>query len=560
VTAQTIVRVNLETLTVRKEVIESRGLPLGGRSLTSYIVSKEAPPSVHPLSPENILVISPSLLAGTSAPNVNRLSIGAKSPLTGLIKESNLGGTVPFHLAKLGIAALVLERQPRKGWFYLYVNPRGVEILPAEQYLGLWNYELVKRLQRNYGPKVGIISIGPAGEQVLSAATIAGTNLEGRPSRHAGRGGLGAVMGSKRVKAIVVDSQGMDTITYVDWEAFQRSAKTFAQKLVEKSLNTTKYGNLVLVNIINAVGGLPTYNFRQGSNDFAEKLSGEYAADILPGRGGRMGHACSPGCVIRCSNIFHDAKGRYITSGLEYETVAMLGSNLGIKSLDEVAPLDRACDEIGLDTIEMGNALAVLAEAGKLEFGDSRAALALIKEVGKGTSLGRILGSGAAVTAKVFGVSRVAVCKGQGLPAYDPRALKGNGVTYATSPMGADHTAGNCLPGRGKPDPHSPEGQVEHSRDNQVRAATLDSTICLYVGHSALKEVASLLEARYGLPVNEQDLLCLGRETLQRELAFNKLAGAPRVNDLPKFFRDEELPPYNLRFDIPLDALQSLFD
>ena len=243
--------------------------------------------------------------------------------------------------------------------------------------------------------------------------------------------------------------------------------------------------------MLNEAGAYPTYNFQQGTFPGASKISGETQAQLETDRGGEATHGCQRGCTIQCSGIFNDAAGNYVTKQPEYETVWSHGGNCGIDDLDVIAKLDRMDDDFGLDTIEMGVTIGVAMEAGLIKFGDAEGALRLLGEVGTGTPLGRVLGSGAGITGKVLGVERVPVVKNQAMPAYDPRGVQGIGVTYATTPMGADHTAGytvatNILKVGGFVDPLKPEGQVELSRNLQIATAAVDSTgMCLFIAFPA---------------------------------------------------------------------------
>jgi aldehyde:ferredoxin oxidoreductase len=241
--------------------------------------------------------------------------------------------------------------------------------------------------------------------------------------------------------------------------------------------------------------------------------------------------------------------------------------------MDAIAELDRMDDDYGLDTIEMGATIGVVMEAGLAKFGDAQAAINLLKEVGKGTPLGRILGSGAAVTGKVFGVERVPVVKGQALPAYDPRAVQGIGVTYATSTMGADHTAGyavtaNVLNVGGSVDPLKPEGQVELSRNLQIATAAIDATgMCLFIAFAILDQpetfnaFVDMISAFTGQNLTADDVTELGKNILSFERDFNSRAGFTTKDDrLPDFFKAEALPPHNVIFEVKDEDLDQVYN
>jgi aldehyde:ferredoxin oxidoreductase len=310
-----------------------------------------------------------------------------------------------------------------------------------------------------------------------------------------------------------------------------------------------------------------------GRFEGAAKISGETLVEIENSRGGQPTHGCHRGCVIRCSGTFMDKDGHFLTKQPEYETIWSHGGNCGIDDLDTIAQLDRMDDDYGLDTIEMGATIGVAMEAGLAQFGDAEAAINLVKEVGKGTPLGRILGNGAAVTGKVFGVERVPVVKGQAMPAYDPRAVQGVGVTYATSTMGADHTAGyavatNIMGVGGKVDPLKPEGQVELSRNLQIATAALDSTgMCVFTAFPILDQpetfeaLIDMLNAFYGLSLTADDVTELGKTILKNERDFNARAGFTAKHDrLPDFFTKEALPPHNITFQVKDEDLDQVFN
>jgi aldehyde:ferredoxin oxidoreductase len=550
---------------------------LGGRALTSAIVAKEVPPLCHPLGADNKLVFAPGMLSGTVAAMSGRLSVGCKSPLTGGIKEANSGGQPSQTLARLGYAAIVLEGKPKDDNLYkVVINKDGVTITTDNSLKMLGNYDLVDKMKEQYGDKIACMSIGPAGEMKMCAASIACTDMELRPTRHAGRGGVGAVMGAKRVKVIVLDDTGATMRSPKDPEKFKEANKRWVEGLRKHPVTgegLPAYGTNVLTNVLNEAGAYPTKNFMWGRFDTCSKISGETEAALETERGGRATHGCHRGCVIQCSGIYMNKDGQYLTKQPEYETVWAHGGNCGIDDLDAIAMLDRLDDDYGVDTIEMGAAIAVAMEGGVAEFGDAEAAINLVHEVGKGTAMGRILGNGAAATGKAFGVERVPVVKNQALPAYDPRGVQGIGVTYATSPMGADHTAGyavaaNILKVGGYVDPLKPEGQIELSRNLQIATAAIDATgMCLFIAFAVLDQpetfqaLLDLLNSFYGLNLTADDVTALGKSVLHNERDFNVRAGFTAADDrLPAFFTQELLPPHSVSFKVKDEELDSLFN
>ncbi|MGZ3648068.1 MAG: aldehyde ferredoxin oxidoreductase family protein [Syntrophales bacterium] len=550
---------------------------LGGRAFTSAVISKEVPPLCHPLGEDNKLVIAPGLLSGTSAAQSGRISVGCKSPLTGGIKESNSGGQASQVLARLGYAAIILEGKPKEGNLYkIFINKDGVKITPDSSLCMLGNYDLVEKMKKEYGDKVACISIGPAGEMKMSAASVAFTDMEQRPTRHAGRGGSGAVMGSKGVKVIVLDDTGLSNRTAKDPEKLRTANKAFVDGLRKHPVTgegLPAFGTNILANVINEAGAYPTHNFQWGRFLGTSKISGETQAETEKARGGNPTHGCHRGCVIQCSGVYTDKDGHYLTKQPEYETVWAHGANCGIDDLDAIANLDRLDDDYGIDTIEMGATIGVAMEAGLAKFGDAEAAIRLVKEVGKGTDLGRILGNGAAVTGKVFGIERVPVVKNQAMPAYDPRAIQGIGVTYATSTMGADHTAGyavatNILKVGGYVDPLKPEGQIDLSRNLQIATAAIDSTgMCLFIAFAVLDQpdtfqaLIDMLNAFYGLNLTADDVVALGKKVLKMERDFNARAGFTAKHDrLPEYFKKESLPPHNVTFQVTDEDLDKVYN
>ena len=570
------VRLDMATKQVKVEDVPDQYLALGGRALTSQLVADEVPPTCDPLGPFNKLVIAPGLLSGTSAPSSGRLSVGAKSPLTGGIKESNAGGVTSQKLANINVKAIVIEGKPAdKGFYLLKLNADGAEMMPADDLAGKGTYEVTAICRERFGDKVGVITIGPAGEMLMLSAGVTNNDSEGSSSRYAGRGGLGAVMGSKGLKAIIVDAAKTFDAPVQDVQRFKEAAKKFSKMLLDHPVTgqgLPAYGTNVLMNIINEAGTLPTRNFRFGRFDKASEVSGEKLAEVAIARGGKATHACHPGCVMRCSNAYPMPDGK-VCSPIEYETAWGFGPNLEISDLDMVAKMNYICNDVGLDTIEAGCTLGVLMEAGVIPFGDGPAAIAALEEVAQGTPLGRVIAGGATNAGKLYGITRIPAVKGQGMPAYDPRSCKGNGVTYATTTMGADHTAGyavtaNILKVGGFVDPIKAEGQVELSRNLQIATAAVDSTgLCLFVAFAVLDNpeglptIVEMLNAQYGLTLTTDDALALGMNVLKVEREFNRQAGFTSADDrVPEFFTIEELPPHNTTFDVKNEDLDKVFD
>ncbi|MFV0436569.1 MAG: aldehyde ferredoxin oxidoreductase C-terminal domain-containing protein [Desulfopila sp.] len=570
-----IFRVNLTTLTTGVEEVPTEWTSLGGRGLTSTIVAAEVEPTCNPLGPKNKLVVAPGLLSGTVAANSGRLSIGAKSPLTGTIKESNAGGTAAQMLARCGCKALIIEGQPQGDkWYSLALNRDGVTIAEESQLIGSGNFAVMASVAKKLPEKCGILSIGPVGEMKMRSANISIIDPDGG-IRSSGRGGLGAVMGAKKVKFITIDP-GDGKVEIARPEEFKEANQRFAKALVSHPVTQAlgQYGTNVLVNIINESGGLPTKNFSLGQFDGHEKISGETMHDIIKERGGKVKHNCHAGCVIQCSQLYNDAKGEKLTSGFEYESIWAMGADCCVDNLDHIAEADRIMDDIGIDTIETSVAFGVAMEAGVLEFGDGIGICRILRdEVAKGTPLGRIIGNGAGSVGLAYGVTRVPVVKNQAIPAYDPRAIKGIGITYATSTMGADHTMGytiatNILGVGGKLDPLSNEGQVELSRNLQTATAAIDSTgMCLFIAFAALDNaeclpaLIDLINARFGISLTADDVTNLGKYILKTEKAFNEKAGFTNADDrLPEFFSTEKLPPHNVVFDFTGEQIDTFWD
>lgn len=540
----------------------------GGRSLTSSIVSDEVDPLCHPLGKNNMLVIAPGLISGSYLSSSNRLSVGTKSPLTGGIKESNSGGVVCLKLARLGIKALkitgssIYKAFPSLG---IIIDSKGVRIENFDFLKGLGTYKSAELLLRKFGKKIGFLVIGPAGELMLNSACININDTEGEPCRNLGRGGLGAVMGSKGIKVIIVDDSEAGPL-YKENTVIKQRIRTFSDQLRKHPVTGemfAMYGTVMTLLNLNNLGGLATRNFSQGKYEHAEKIGAETIRQNMLDRGGLPSHSCMPGCVIRCSNKYVDKEGQPIVGSMEFETVALLGSNIDNPDPDEIAKMNYICNDIGVDTMEMGCALGVLCDAGFVSYGDTKRFKELLHEVGKGTLIGRMLGAGAAVCGKIFSVNRVPAVKGQGMAAYDPRSIKGMGVTYAKTPMGADHTAANAI--TLDADHLDPSAQITPIKDLMIKTMILDSFgLCIFTGRVSLGNPSILEELVKDYTGKEFSFKELSEEAwkdILKEKDFNQRAGISDIaDDVPEFMRNEPLFPLKTVFDIPKKDLDNFFN
>ena len=569
-----LLKVDMIQKTAHYEEVPKLYMGLGGRGLTSIMINAECPPQCDPLGPENKLIFAPGLLSGTPLANTSRISVGAKSPLTGTIKESNAGGTMAAALGRLGITAIIVEGQAAPGeLFLLRIDEKGAaSLLPAQEYQGMRTYPLVNKLLQIFGNKQAVMCIGPAGENRLASASIQASDVDGRPCRSAGRGGLGAVMGAKGLKALIVDRRGNNPDVLSDPEAFKEASKTLAKLIKANPFSgqaLPALGTAVMVAAVNTMGAFPCFNALKGSMEGWEKISGEALANIIKERGGNPTHKGCSQCIIHCSNEYVDRQGKFLTSSLEYETIWSMGGMTGIADLDTIAYLDFLCDDIGLDTMNTGVAVAVAMDAGYKNFGDSPAAIAMVEEIGQGTEMGKILGNGPVAVGRHFNHSRIPAVKGQSIAAYDPRAMQGIGVTYATSPMGADHTAGNLV-GQymaKRLDPLKAEGQVEASRNAQIFISFVDCIgLCLFAsGILASKEGGEALfkaiNAKLGSQFGPEDMVKIGIRVLLAEREFNRQAGFTAKDDrLPEFFYNEPLLPHNTVFVVTNEELDETFN
>jgi aldehyde:ferredoxin oxidoreductase len=549
-----MLRVNLTDLTVKEEPFPDQWRFLGGRALSAKILLKEVDPKCDPLGPGNKVIFAPGVLSGSMAPTSGRMSVGAKSPLTGGIKEANSGGQAGQKLARLGYRAIIAEgkaKDPAKRYL-LSITKNGTELRECPDLKGLRTYAASEKLYDQYSGRAAFVLCGPAGELGLSGASVAFTD-EGKrhPARHAARGGLGAAMGAKGLKAIVVDDDGTQARAAEDVAAF----KPYVAKITKEykaGAQLFQFGTSTTVPLANMMSTFPTRNRHEMQFENADALDGAKLVANFATRGGGM-HHCMTGCIVQCSNIINDANGNYVTSALEFETIALCGSNCAIGDLDKVAKLDRLCDELGLDTIETGGAIGLAMDCGALAFGDGDAAIALLDKVDKGDPLAETIGRGVVAVGKRFNAQRVPAIRGQGIPAWEPRTLNATGITYATSAMGADHTAGLIVMPMADP--------ARASQEAQLINALCDSSGFCQFQQPTIEDIRTLYNAMYGTALSFEEVADIGWQCMQDEWEFNRRAGfGPEDNDLPEWMRTEAVPSNGAVFAIPKEEIMRVFE
>jgi aldehyde:ferredoxin oxidoreductase len=544
--------INLSDRSVRIEEFQGEAVIRAGRHFIAKTLLERGVAKVDPLSADNPLIFSAGPFAGSNFSNANRLSVGCRSPLTGGIKEANSGGTFAFALGQLEMAGFTLYGVSEE-WVVIRVTKDGaISYETAAPCMGRGNNEAAALLFEKYGKKVSIALCGPVGEYLGLTAGIAITDTDGRPSRLAARGGVGAVMGSKKVKAIVVDLNRMPS--FHDRKKLIGAIREYGSRIAKDPGidNYRRLGTAMVADITNRIGGLPVRNFSAGrmveASEGPFKLGGDYIRELNMSRGGNPTHACMPGCQIECSNVYVDKDGKEIVSPLEYETLGLMGSNCGLADPDEVARVNAVANDLGVDSIETGAMLAVLMEARLGKFGDVGFMLQVLEDMRLGNERGRLYAQGAARVGGHYKVARVPVIKKQSLAAYDPRVIEGTGISMMTTAQGADHTTGALLMLDTK-DMNTAQ-VVAASLEIQTAWAAVDSLgLCIFgraVTAASSELLATALNDAHGTHVDASFMRELGMEALKMEWAFNRAAGFTEKDDeLPEFFHTEALAPTN---------------
>jgi aldehyde:ferredoxin oxidoreductase len=542
--------INLNDRTVKTEELNGEDVIRVGRYFIAKTLLKLGKAKVDPLSPENPLIFSAGPFAGTNFSNANRISVGCKSPLTGGIKEANSGGTFGFALGQIETAGLTLYGAASE-WVVIRITKEGaITYESAAPYMGKGNNEAAALIFEKYGKKVSFALCGPVGEYLGLAAGIAFADTDGRPSRLSARGGVGAVMGSKKVKAIIVDMHKMPT--FHDRKKVMGAVREYGALLSKDPAIDMfrRVGTAMMGDFTNRIGGLPVRNFSVGrlteASEGPLKLGGDFIRERNMSRGGNPTHACMPGCMIECSNVYVDENGKELVSPLEYETLGLMGSNCGLTDPDDVARLNGVANDLGVDTIEVGATLGVLMDVGEGAFGDVGFMMDALEDMRRGNERGRMLAQGTARVGAHYKAKRVPAIKGQGISAYDPRVIEVTGISMMLTAQGADHTAGN-LPAfdcKGK----TTDELVAASLEIQTLSAAVDSLgLCIF-GRSVTNVNTDLIvraiNDAHGTNLEPSFFKALGLEALRLEWEFNKAAGFGEADDeLPSFFYDEPLAP-----------------
>lgn len=560
--------IDLNEQRVTQEMLAGEALIKAGRNLIARTLLAQKAAAVDPLSPDNPLIFSAGPFAGTNFSNANRISVGCKSPLTGGIKEANAGGTFAYALGRIETAGFTLYGQSKE-WVVLHLDKEGnVTFEDGTPYVGKDTQETADLLYAKYGKKISFAICGPVGEYLGLLAGITISDSDGRPSRLAARGGVGAVMGSKKVKAIVIDLHKMPNLH--DRKKTLEAVRTYAQWIQEDPAIQRGYkpvGTMGMADYTNHIGGIPVNNFTLGAqvNDKEEtfKMGGSYIRELNLSRGGIHSHACMPGCTIQCSNVYVNEKGEEITSPVEYETLALLGTNCGLTDPDDLAEMNQQCNLLGIDTIETGAMIAVLMDAGLAKFGDTDFMRHVFAELRAGSEQGKLWAQGTYAVGKHYGVHRIPTVKKQAISAYDPRVIEVTGITMMVSAQGADHTAGN-VPRFKSPD-QSLAAMAAASLEAQIGVAAADSIgFCIFgrtVTHPHVDFLADAINHALGTSVSPAFFQEIGRETLRLEQQFNEAAGFTAVDDeLPAFFYEEPLPPTGKTARFHGEELHNIYD
>ncbi|MDR3353888.1 MAG: aldehyde ferredoxin oxidoreductase family protein [Synergistaceae bacterium] len=541
----TVLRVNLSDGGIKREPLDTVAARdyLGCRGLGTYYYIKEVREIVDPFSEANKIIFATGPLTGAMGTSTGRFQVVTRSPLTGTIGAANSGGYFGPELKYAGYDLIILEGKSKKP-VYLYINNGDVELRDASAVWGLDTHSATDALTAETDPDAKVTCIGPAGERLALLA-----NLINDKHRAPGRGGLGAVMGSKKLKAVV--ARGTRGVKVADKDAFLKAVKESRELLSANGVTSgglPAYGTNVLVNILNQTGALPTRNFHEGYFPTADKVGGETLAAERMFRN----KGCAS-CVINCGRVSW-SQGKYAATGEgpEYESAWAFGPDCCVDDLDAVNKANFICNEYGLDTIGMGSTIAAamdLYEMGvidkettggaELRFGDADVMVSMVEAAAKGTGFGEILQHGSYRLGEKFGHTEVSMTsKKQEMPAYDPRGIQGIGLNYATSNRGACHVRGYTISPEvlGLPEKLDPESTAEKPawvKAFQDLTAAVDSAgMCLFTTFAlGAVPIAAQLAAATGVPYTGDEIVKIGERVWNMERLYNIKAGFSKKDD-----------------------------
>jgi len=518
---------------------------LGGKGLGSYLLLKENPPHVDPFSPENHLIFTLGPLADTPFYGSSRFAVFTKSPQTGIYSESYSGGKITHSFSRTGYDAIIIQGKSERPVF-LEISDGEVLFHSASSLWGKETYEAEEAILKKIGRKeAGALVIGPAGENLVKFAVI-----EIERWRSLGRAGIGAVMGSKKLKGIVF--HGKKRREVADLSSLKRLAKDFKDRVKDNQIVHIykKYGTPMLVSIMNTIGAFPTQYWSKGTLEGWEEISAESLMEHC-----KVTPSACPHCFMACGKISQVKKGKHRglrIMGPEYETIYAFGGLCMVKSIEEIIYLNDICDRLGIDTITAGNLAAFAIEASrkgkirdKLRYGDADAIAEILKKIAYQRGVGRILSEGVRHAASVWGMENEAIhVKGLEPAGFDPRVLKGMGLAYATSDRGACHLRATFYKSElsGQINPDQIRGKARLFIDYEDKMTLFDALILcrFYRDLITWTDLEEILRATCGLTLKKKGLKTIASGIINLARNFNRQEGVTKKDDkLPRrFFRE----------------------
>lgn len=517
---------------------------LGGKGLGSYLLLNENPPHIDPFSPENHLIITLGPLADTPFYGSSRYAVFTKSPQTGIYSESYSGGKITLSLSRTGYDAIIIEGRSNHPTF-LEISDKEVFFHPASSLWGKVTYEAEEAILKKVGKDSGALVIGPAGENLVKFAVI-----ESEHGRSLGRAGIGAVMGSKKLKGIAFHGKRRREVA--DPSSLKRLSQKFKDRVKGNEIiyMYKKYGTPMLVSIMNTIGAFPTQYWSKGTLEGWEGISAESLMERC-----QVSSIACPSCFMSCGKISEVKQGRHRglrIMGPEYETIYAFGGLCMVNSIEEIIYLNDLCDRLGIDTITAGNLAAFAIEASKrkkikdnLHYGEVDGIAEILTKIAYRKGVGRILSEGVRHAAKVWQMEEEAIhVKGLEPAGFDPRVLKGMGLAYATSDRGACHLRATFYKSElsGQIDPNQIKGKAKLFVDYEDKMTLFDALILcrFYRDLITWKDLQEIIQSSCGFSVNRKSLKTMASGIINLTRAFNQQEGVTKKEDkLPRrFFRE----------------------